>query len=92
MNQSLSFSKGWTLEDYTTSPLEGYTPSPSEGYTSSPSEGYTPSPSEDYTSSPSEGYTSSPVRGTKISNLSILFSIVTVVYNNGINLKILMSH
>ena len=30
--------------------------------------------------------------GTKMSNLSILFSIVTVVYNNGINLKILMSH
>ena len=27
-----------------------------------------------------------------MSNLSILFSIVTVVYNNGINLKILMSH
>ena len=30
--------------------------------------------------------------GTKMSNLSILFSIVTVAYNNGINLKILVSH
>ena len=32
------------------------------------------------------------IRETRMSNLSILFSIVIVVYNNGINLKILMSH
>jgi len=32
------------------------------------------------------------MRETRMSNLSIFFSIVIVVYNNGINLKILMSH
>jgi len=32
------------------------------------------------------------MRETRMSNLSILFSIVIVVYDNGLSLKILMSH